>query len=220
MITASEKELSTSAALMVCEAQNLKIASNEDYLKVVDFCKEVKARQAKIVDYWRDAKDAANRAHKAICAKEKELLELYTNAEKFAKQAMASWDTAQSIERKRVEAELAKKQMELVQEQGAQADRLEAQSDFIGAQVLRSSAKQVGDSIGNILPAQKVSGVSYKEKWVAVVDDEFAVPSYRDGIRLRPVDVSALNRVGQLTNGTAKIAGVRFIKDKTVAVRK
>jgi hypothetical protein len=217
----NEKELKNSGELILMQARRIEpIDNNDQYAGVVDFCRRIKQYQDEVVRNFKQMKEDAHRTHKTICDKEKEFLVPATNAERIAKQLMADWKTRSDAERKRLEAELVAQRQAAIAENERLAQQYEADGNTIQAQMLRSASALVADTIGEMLPDEKVSGVSYSGKWVAIVDDATQVPAYFNGAELRTISTSALNTLARLTQGTAQVPGVRFVKDAIVSVKK
>jgi len=97
---------------------------------------------------------------------------------------------------------------------------MEAEGDIVGAAMTRGSASLMAETAGNALPTMKTQGASFSEKWVVEVYDETLVPSYINAIKVRDVNISALNKLAQQSEGRLKVEGVRVVKDTKVSVRK
>ena len=81
----------------------------------------------------------------------------------------------------------------------------------------------MAEQVSTIAPAvqvvaPKVSGVSTKKVWKVRVDDEKAIPTYVNGICIRPVDERAIMQLHRL-NPNVKIDGISFYQENTLAVR-
>lgn len=213
-----EQELERSGAMMVKIADRLMITSNEDFEKGNAYLKDIKTRIKQVKDYWKEPKAAAQSAHKALCAREAQMLKPLENAESIIKKAML--DYTKAIEKARREAEEAAQR-----EHEAEAKRLQAlaaqaeeQGDKDTAEVIRDMAEAAPAPTVTVA-APKAKGLSIRAQWRARVTDPKLVPAYFEGFELRTIKDSALNEVARLYEGKANIPGVEFYQDSVMSVR-
>lgn len=214
-----ERELEQSGALMVQTAAALTIATHDDYDRGTAILKDIKARVKAVKDYWKEPKAAAQAAHKALCAREAQMLKPLEDAESTVKRAMLAYDT--EVKRRRREAEeAARKAREAeVARLEAIAAQADAQGDIDAAEVMRDMAEDVpiGDIAAPAAPA--VKGACVRTVWKARVTDPKVVPAYHDGVELRSINMAALNSLARYSKGQATIPGVEFYEESTLAVR-
>ena len=67
------------------------IETEADYGEAAEYGKRVKAQIKAVKDYWKPLKENAAKAHKEICAREKEMLAPLQEAESTLKGAMSSY---------------------------------------------------------------------------------------------------------------------------------
>lgn len=201
------------------QAQTYTIESNEDYEEAANFLKRVKGAANEVKAYWKPAKDAAAKAHKEICEKEKAMLSVCESAERVMKTKMLTYSQKIEAEKRAAEEQARKAAQEESDRLLAEAAKAEKSGDTMQATVNMAMAEQM-ESVKSAVQvaAPKVTGVSTKKVWKVRVDDEKAVPSYANGICIRPVDESKIMQLHRL-NPNVEIAGVSFYQESTLAVR-
>ena len=201
------------------QAQAYTIENNEDYEQAAGSLKRVKGAEKEVKAYWKPAKDAAAKAHKEICEKEKAMLCICESAEQTLKQKMLAYSTKIEAERRAAEEQARKAAQEESDRLLAEAAKAEESGDSASATVNMAMAEQMESVKPTVqIAAPKVTGVSKKKVWKVRVDDEKAVPSYANGICIRPVDERAIMQLHRL-NPNVKIDGVSFYQENTLAVR-
>jgi len=214
-----EIEVKQQATTLEQQAQDYQIATNDDYEQGAEFLKRVKGTEKEVKSYWKPAKDAAAKAHKEICQKEKAMLSICESAEKILKGKMLSYSQKVEADRRAAEEAARKAAQEESDRLLAEAAKAEKSGDSASATVNMAMAEQME----NVKPAvqvaaPKVQGVSTKKVWKVRVNDEKAVPAYANGICIRPIDERALLQLHRL-NPNVEIPGVTFFQTEQLAVR-
>ncbi len=201
------------------QAQAYQIVSNTDYEEAAGFLKRVKGAEREVKSYWKPAKDAAAKAHKEICAKEKTMLSICESAEQTLKQKMLAYSTKIEAERHAAEEQARKAAQKESDRLLAEAAKAEESGDSASATANMAIAEQVS-TIAPVahVAAPKVTGVSTKKVWKVRVDDAKAVPAYVAGICIRPVDEKAIMQLHRL-NPNVEIPGVAFFQTEQLAIR-
>jgi len=136
------------AALTLCEsASNVVVSDQTGYEKASIFLKAIKDGRKIIVDFFKPMKDAASKAHKEICKKEREELEPVESAEKQVKSMMITYVNEQEKIRRiqekkaldKAEAEAKKEREKLA----AQAKKAEEKGNAEKAEEKREAAEMV-----------------------------------------------------------------------------
>lgn len=96
-----ELEMKQTGTQLIEQSKGFTVSTEQDYKNAVEICKDIKIRIKQVEEYWKDLKDKAYKAWKDICAKEKELLKPYTNAEADIKGKMTAWQR-QKLEEERL----------------------------------------------------------------------------------------------------------------------
>lgn len=214
-----ELTVKTEATTLEQQAQAYTIENNEDYSEAANFLKRVKGAEKAVVDWMRPMKEAAQKAHKEACQREKELLAMYEPSEKILKGKMLDYSRKVEAERRAAEEQARKVAREEADHLLAEAAKAEKSGDSMAATVNMAMAEQmevVKPAVQVVAP--KVSGVSKKKVWKVRVDDEKAVPNYVNGICIRPVDERAIMQLHRL-NPNVEIPGVTFFQTEQLAVR-
>lgn len=214
-----EIEVKQQATTLEQQAQDYQIATNDDYEQGAKFLKRVKGTEKEVKSYWKPAKDAAAKAHKEICQKEKAMLSICESAEKILKGKMLSYSQKVEADRRAAEEAARKAAQEESDRLLAEAAKAEKSGDSASATVNMAMAEQMENVKPAVqIAAPKVTGVSKKKVWKVRVDDEKAVPSYANGICIRPVDERAIMQLHRL-NPNVEIPGVTFFQTEQLAVR-
>ena len=144
-----EKQLVDQSKSILEQAKELVVFSKEDSEKATGILKLILGAKKMIKDYWKDPKEKVNQAHKAVTAKENEMLFPILQAEKTTKDQISRYAT-----------EVRKKEME------AEAK-------------LREQAKENDVKVEVKVEKEKVVGQITKEIWyVASVDKETLPKEY------------------------------------------
>lgn len=217
-IDTAEEQKKTADVPALCEKANLVIANQEQYETAGTVLKEVKSRYNELDKQRKSITKPLDDAKKAVMDLFKQPLSLLETAEKKIKGLMVGYadeqerkakeeqlrlqrlaDAEAEKERKKLEAKIARAEASGKLEK---AEELEAQKDAIEA-----------IDVPVIVPqAETQKGISYREKWSAVVVDEKLVPR-----EYLIVNQSALDKVAAATKGSLSIPGVKFEMKKIVA---
>ena len=200
------------------QAANIVVNSADSYEMAGLFLKDIKTYIKKAKDYWSPIKKAASEAHKKVCEKEKEMLSAPTQAEKTVADKMAVWYRAEQARIEAVRREEERKRKEETDRLLAEAAKAEDEGDLMNADINMFFAEAI-ESAPMIAPqaAVKVSGITTRVNYKAVVVDASKVPVSFNGLELRPINMSALNQLARTFKSTdCPIEGVKFVADTTV----
>jgi hypothetical protein len=104
----------------------------------------------------------------------------------------------------------------------AQAMEAEESGDALTAQIMAEAAASAESGKGSavaVAAVPKAQGVQTRKNWKAKIVDDAAVPVSFAGMCLRPVDVTALNRLAVTSKGTMQVPGVVFYQEESIALR-
>ena len=215
----NEIQVKEAATTLEQQAQAYTISTNEDYEQGAEFLKRVKGAAKEVKTYWKPAKDAAAKAHKEICEKEKAMLSICESAERILKQKMLTYSQKIEAERRAAEEAARKKAQEESDRLLAEAVKAEKSGDTMQATVNMAMAEQVSSIKPAVhVAAPKVIGVSKKKVWKCCITDSSKVPVAVCGICIRPIDTKAVMQLHRL-NPNVKIDGVSFYQENTLSVR-
>jgi hypothetical protein len=214
-----EIEVKQQATTLEQQAQDYQIATNDDYEQGAKFLKRVKGTEKEVKSYWKPAKDAAAKAHKEICQKEKAMLSICESAEKILKGKMLSYSQKVEADRRAAEEAARKAAQEESDRLLAEAAKAEKSGDSASATVNMAMAEQME----NVKPAvqvaaPKVAGVSKKKVWKCCITDSSKVPVAVCGVCIRPIDTKAVMQLHRL-NPNVEIAGCEFFQTEQLAIR-
>lgn len=207
------------SAKVVERAKAIVVADQKTYDVANAFISTIKGVQKEVKATFEPIIKKAHAAHKEAVAQKDRHLKPLEQAEKFVKEKTVAYYTEQ--ERKRREEE-RKAQEKADREAQKEKDRLEARAkkaeengDTTKAETLRDKAEEVEPVDLFVAPkVEQSAGVSYREKWTAIVIDKKTVPD-----EWKTINQSALDRHAQNTKGQIAIPGVKFKVEKIQANR-
>ena len=215
----NEIQVKEQATTLEQQAQTYQIVSNTDYEEAAGFLKRVKGAETEVKTYWKPAKDAAAKAHKEICEKEKAMLSVCESAERVMKTKMLTYSQKIEAERRAAEEQARKAAQEESDRLLAEAAKAEESGDTMGATVNYQMAEQMESVKPAVQVAKpKVQGISTKRVWKVRITDEAKIPSYVNGVCVREINTAKLLGLHRL-NPNIKIDGVEFVQEETLAVR-
>lgn len=217
---AIETEQKTSALKIYEQAQLLNINNPTDYDGAAAFTKQVKSLSNRIKDYWEPLKKSARASWQSLVDREKELLTPLDKAEAEVKAKMAAYQRKVQEEERaaRLLAEkLAREEAERLLQQAAEAAEKGNQME---SEILLAQAETV-ESIQPAVQIQRptATGISTRTMYKARIINEKQVPVEVAGVVIRPVDLSAINKLAQASKGKLQIPGIEIYSEDSVSVR-
>lgn len=216
-IEAEAEEIREEVLPVVREANQIAVASSEQFQSASDFLKAIKNAQKKVKDFFSPLKESTRSAWKAVCDKERSMLDPIEAAEKEIKSKLLSYQQEQErlrLEQERklqAEAEArARKERERL---SARAGKAEASGKEEKAEALREQAESVVAPIVSVQSeAPKVEGISIRKTWRARVVNAKAIS--REWLI---VNEKALQAFARSTKGTVKVDGVEFFEEASMS---
>lgn len=197
---------------VVDSAQMYEIGVNE--------LKKIKAKAKELEEQRKSITAPMDLAKKTVMDMYRPATDSLTYAEKTLKGKLMAYDEEQqAIQRQRqAEAEAeAERQRLLLAEQAQQAEQSGNQA--MADALLETACIVVAPVVIKDVP--KVSGVSTRITWKAEVTDKLALVKYiaehPEYIDMMDANASVLNKFAGAMKQNAKIGGVRFFEDKTMA---
>ena len=209
-----EENLVGDVTQLVSQAREITIKNEQDNKKAVSYGKILKDKINTVKDFFKPSKDAANQAHKSICAMEKSMLEPLENAQYRIKHMLSDYQMELERERRRIEAEAQKRIKE-------EADRLLAEA----------SKNNDEEALEQAINAEEMSETFTVNKggnvkgMIAVIDydieviNENKVPVSVNGAVIRPVDTMAIKKLVKALDGNLKIDGIKITETKNIRFR-
>lgn len=217
-----ENVLKTQTIGLEVRADALSVTNDEEYQDAAEFLKVLKEQAGKVKDFFKPIKDAAHKAHKEICDREKMMLEPLTRAETVIKKATSGYLVEQERKRREAEEQARKAAKAEADRRMAEAIELENQGRVEEAAAAMEEAEIIDSATVAIptSPVNKVKGVSYSRDWEIVSIDEPRVPMDVAGSVIRPVDTGAVMRLIRASKGSIKIPGVTYKETVKMSVRR
>jgi hypothetical protein len=222
--TADTKEVALSKAISAIEMEAglIVVDSDDDYKAAAEFGRKVKSQLNSVKEWFGPLKESAHQAHKAICARENDMLDPLKKAERIIKNSMGEYAQKKERERQAAEAELRRQAKEEADRALAEAMAAESNGDTEAAESALADA-EMADSISQTayIPtaAPKAAGISQRDDWEIVSIDSATVPISHNNIELRPVDKAAVIKLIRFTKGEVKIPGVVYRKIIQTSIR-
>ena len=211
-------EIKNESSNIVEVANSINITCQEDLESAAGFLKEIKSTQKKVKEYWEEPIKRAYEAHKALKAKENEMLEPLQNSEKIIKNKVADYNSYMEQLKREEEARIKAEQERQALEQLQEAERLRAEGNEVEAQIAEENAvamSQVEVSVES--GVGKVEGLSFRKDYEIEVVDPLKVPSYINGTEIRKIDLTQIKRFIKMTNNGVEIPGIK-VKETKIAV--
>lgn len=212
------------------KANSLVVVTNEVYAVAVDMLKGIKGLRQLIAETFDPHVQRAYQAHKALVAEKAKAEAPLTEAEVVIKRKMVAYSTEQ--ERIRREAEEKARQEALKAEEDRRLAEASALAELAAATGDESYAAEAEALIQTPIEAPAVtiksttpvvSGVSYSERWAAVVVDKKHLVAFvaanPDYLNLLDVNQTAINALARGLKANMKIPGLQAQATKTVASR-
>lgn len=220
VIDQQERQQTTENKVLASRAAALVISNDDQYREAGEFGKEIKRRQKMVSELFAPIKQAANKAHKAACDREKEMLLPLNQAETAIKRAMGAY--AMEQERKRREAEEAARRRaeEEARRLLEEAQKQEEQGNKeASAMALEEAVVMAETPVVAAAPAPAAKGVTQKKAWDIVVENPQAVPVEVMGVVIRPVDEAAIKKLVCASKGAIRIPGIKVIEKMQTILR-
>lgn len=218
-----ERNLSNEVKEIEFKADSFLVRSDEEFEEAAELGVFIKRKSAEVTEFFKPLKDAAYKAHKEICNKEKEMLTPLVNAEKTIKSGMAEYQQEKERKRKELEEKARREAQEEAERKLQEAIDLEEAGDIEGSNSAFADA-QIVNSIGSdiTIPAEqvKVKGVSVAKDWEITLINDAEVPVGFSGVVLRPIDEKAIMRLIRASKGSINIPGVQYKEVSKISIRK
>ena len=218
-----EAELSRSVSAIELEAESIIIENDIDYSSAAEFGRKLKQAASEVAAFFKPMKEAANRAHREVCGREKVMLNPLTRAESTLKRTIGDYSLRKERERQAAEAEARRLAKEEADRKLAEAVKAEESGDAAAAHDALMDA-QMADSMSRSMqvssPAPKHDGISQSKDWQIASIDGTKVPIVFNGMELRPVDEKAVIRIIRASKGKINIPGVEYVETIKTSIRK
>lgn len=206
-------------------AQNLVVATVEDYKEVVKRIQVNKVWRQKWVAYWNIPKTAAHEAWKSLVGKEKEGLDIFDQAEYVAKTKALTWKQAEDQKA----AEQQRKLQAIADEKARrERERLEKEAAALKTPELKEARLEQAAAVEAPVitvasPTIDIAGASSRKTWKAeLVEVKDLIASAVPGSvasSFLEFNQQAANNFARSTKGKVPVAGVRFYEVEGMSIR-
>jgi hypothetical protein len=216
-------EIETESTIIVTQAQNLIIVSDDDYASAGNMLTMIKRTRSKIAEYMQPIIDAAHHAHKTALGQRKKLEKPLVDAESRLKSSMAEYFLKKERERETEEKRLAEEARKMEEEQLlARAEAAEAAGNKEEAEaILNEQITTPTVKLGKSTPTS--DGIHHRTTWAAEVVDfhalVFWVCGHKDMLNLLLPNQTALNQMAKAQKEAMAIPGVKAVPTTTTVAK-
>jgi len=219
-INTDEQQKKTTDVPAICQKAEIIISNQSEYENASVVLKEIKSRYKELDTQRKEITTPLDTAKKQVMELFRKPLEMLDKAESLIKNKMIGYTT----EQERKAEEERRRLQRLADEEAAR------QKKILDEKIARAKASGKEEKAGmleerkeNVVPVfvptiapsiEKPSGVSYRDKWYAVVVNPDLIPREY----LIP-NMDALNKIATGTKGSLKIPGVEFKSEKILSSR-
>lgn len=150
-------EMEQEANQLMVTSQAISVVHHEDYLFAAEQLKFIRIRKNQVKELFKEPKSAADKAHKAIVAAEKKILDPLLRAEALYGDKVVLWEREQQ-RKEREEADRIRREAEERMKREAEAFREKEESErkALAAQMREQGFEQEADEILGIEPPPPV----------------------------------------------------------------
>ena len=215
-----ENEQKSSAIKILEQAKILTINNPTDYEGAAEFTKQVKTLNKRIKDYWEPLKKSARASWQSLVDREKELLTPLEQAETEVKKKMAAYqrkvqeeERAARLLAEKLKREESERLLQQATEAAEKGNEMESEILLAQAEIIETTKPVIQ------MQAPTARGISTRTMYKAKIVDESKVPVEVAGVTIRPVDISAINKLAQASKGKLQIPGIEIYTEDSVSVR-
>lgn len=216
----TENEQKSSALKILEQARYLTINNAHDYDSAAEFTKQVKKLSKRVKDYWEPLKKSARASWQSLVDRERELLTPLDQAETEVKKKMAAYQRKVQEEERAARLLAEKLKSEEAERLLAEAEKAANEGREMESEILLAQAEIIEVTEPAVqVQAPTAKGISTRTMYRARIVDEVKVPVEVAGVVIRPVDLSAINKLAQASKGKVQIPGIEIYEEQSVAVR-
>jgi len=212
------------------QAQQLQILDAGTYTRAGEMLRSIKALRKEVDEAFDPIIRKAHDAHREACGQKKRAETPLAEAETILKRALVAYDTEQDRLRREEEArlrEIARREEEerRVQEAAAlETEAVETNNPELLYEANELIERPIEAPIVQLPKATpKVEGLSFREKWEAVVTDKLAliryVAAHPEFLALLDVNATNLRKFAEMQKDKLALPGVRPRMEKIAASR-
>ena len=176
-------------------SENAIVQNRNDLEGALEMLKTIKKHKTMIADYWKEAKESAKKTYQNIVSKERQMLDICERCETELKDKVLKYD-------------MLKKSYENKLLREANRDKFEK----------FKLAKKLNNMKISFDKEKYLKGLLFQERMKCEIIDNALVPTFFKGIELREVNTKKILEIKH-ENPEIDIPGIRFYKEKSVAIR-
>ncbi len=215
----NELEIKEKSTAIYQISQEVSIQNQSDLKRATEVLKGVKNHRAKIIEYWKTAKESTKKAYQEIVSKEKQMLGICDKVEKNLKSEILSYKSTQERNALKLSAEAEQYRNQEVEK--LLNESIEAQES--GDEETAKSKLRQAEMIENLESFtskifQSSSGITTQKRWQCRITDNKLVPAFFNGVEIREINTKKLLELRKV-NPEIKIPGVEFYQSENIAIR-
>ena len=220
---------------IVLKANEFQVSNESDNARAAEFIREIKKGQKQVIKLFKNPKEKANEAHKAVIASEKLLLDPLEEAEKTVKDRVSEYITKLAEIRIENERKMREEEARIAEEIAKENARIEEEArkaEEVGDKEKQNKLKREAE-IKEIKDRQdaearqeeatmthlintpaKTTGVYTTTTWTWEVENLADVPR-----EYLIVNEKMLNGIAKSTKGSIKVPGIKFVPKTGISAR-
>lgn len=223
-LNSQEVEVKQQTTDIATRAHSLAVTTPAAHMAGQELIVAIASMKKQVTEFFKPMKDAAHKAHKAVCDRETEVLSPLADAQKQLSTKLVAFERQVEADRRAEQERLRLEQQKRAEEEAkAEAERLaiedaialEDAGDVAGAEAVLANPVPVAPRyvpppvVASVV--QRVSGVVAKEVWKARIVDASLIPR-----EWMIPDESALNKHASTRKHLAVVPGVEFYPETAV----
>ncbi|MDH3267344.1 MAG: hypothetical protein OEM46_00675 [Ignavibacteria bacterium] len=223
-LAVNTEKLEVEISPVLDKANQIQVASPQQYEFAGDFLKEIKSAQQKIKNFFGDIKAKAYATWKAISSQEQNTLQPFVHAEATIKNKMVIFRREE--ERKRIEEQ---RRLQAIEDASAEKERqrkLKEAEKLKTSELKEQRMQEAEEIVAPVMTVQsnvpEIKGQSLRDHWVGIIKDplEFIktiANEKPDLIYMIEIKQGKLNQFAQNTKGEIPLKGIEFKNEPILA---
>jgi hypothetical protein len=215
----NELEIKEKSTVIYQLSQEVSVQNQDDLKRATEVLKGVKNHRAKIIEYWKTAKESTKKAYQEIVSKEKQMLGICDKVEKNLKSEILSHKSTQERNALKLSAEAEQYRNQEVEK--LLNESIEAQES--GDEETAKSKLRQAELIENLESFtskifQSPNGITTQKRWQCRITDNKLVPAFSNGFEIREISTKQILELRKI-NPKIKIPGVEFYQSENIVIR-
>jgi len=215
----NELEIKEKSTAIYELSQEVIIQNQNDLQRATEVLKGVKNHRAKIIEYWKTAKESAKRAYQEIVSKEKQMLNICDKVERNLKNEILSYKSTQERNALKLSAEAEQYRKQEVEKLLNESIKAQEGGDEEAAKYKLRQAEMI-ENLESFTSKifQNPKGITTQKRWQCRITDNKLVPAFFDGVEIREINTKKLLELRKM-KPEIKIPGIEFYRSENIVIR-